>query len=95
MKILVLLITFLSGSSFAGEIAVPDTVKQALQTLYPGAQDVEWEAEGDNFEAEFTFGDKDMEVLFDKNGTVLEEESENIMDEDKDTMDDTDDDEED
>ncbi len=55
---------------------VPENVQQSLKVLYPKAEEVKWEKEGTNFEANFEVNDTEMSVIFDAKGTVLETETE-------------------
>ncbi len=58
------------------KVAVPEIVQQAFKKLYPKATDVEWEKEGDNYEAECEIAKEEMSVVFDSSGTLLETEKE-------------------
>ncbi len=54
---------------------VPESVKMAFAKAYPHVEDVDWEKEDSNYEAEFdTAGDQEMSVVFDANGGLLETE---------------------
>jgi hypothetical protein len=57
---------------------VPDTVMKAFTTKYPGATEVEWEAEKDDgklyYEAEFRLEGKRKEAYFRPDGTFTKEE---------------------
>ena len=70
-------------SSCAPEFAlvdsdVPQAVKAAFDSRYPGASDVKWEAEQEQgrlyFEAEFAVDGKEREAYFRPDGTYVKEE---------------------
>lgn len=54
---------------------IPEAVTAALQAAYPDAADVEWESEGEYYEAEWNVDGKEFEVVFDKDGKVMMTES--------------------
>lgn len=54
----------------------PEVVKAAFAKEYPEADDLEWEQEGANYEAEFEQNDEEMSVLIDASGKILETEVE-------------------
>ena len=58
------------------ESQVPEAVLNAFNTIYPNADNVEWEAEGAYFEGGVKINDLVTSVLFDANGTVIQTESE-------------------
>ena len=51
---------------------VPANVIAKFEAAYPGATDVEWEVDGDEFEVEFKMNGEEMEVEYDANGMVVE-----------------------
>lgn len=55
---------------------VPAEVQAKFEQLYPGMDDVSWEVEDGNYEAEFEVNDMDHEVIFDPMGKVLYSEKE-------------------
>ncbi|MBC8047176.1 MAG: PepSY-like domain-containing protein [Fimbriimonadaceae bacterium] len=64
---------FSCGSS---EKDVPSNVKIEFAKLYPDVNDVDWEKEGENFEAKFEIADIENSVIFDATGNFLETETE-------------------
>lgn len=59
---------------------VPSSVSSAFDKKFPGMnnQDVDWDKEGGNFQAEFEMEGKEYEVLFDNQGSWLSTEIEKI-----------------
>jgi hypothetical protein len=55
---------------------VPAEVQAKFEQLYPGADDVAWEVENGNYEAEFEVNDLEYEVRMDPLGNVLYTEEE-------------------
>jgi uncharacterized membrane protein YkoI len=55
---------------------IPAVVKNNFQSQYTKSTDVEWEAEGDNYEAEFLENGKEMSVVYDPQGNLIETETE-------------------
>ena len=55
---------------------VAENIKQSLKALYPKAENVKWDKEDGNFEANFEMNDMEMSVIFDAQGKVLETETE-------------------
>ena len=79
MRILISFISmlFILGACEEGEDKmVPDATKNALKERFKGAKDVHWEREGDHYEAEFQYKDKDYEAKFDNVGNWIETEHE-------------------
>jgi len=75
MKSLVILFfTLFIGTAFAQN--VPVAAKTKLKALYPKAEEVKWDKEDANFEANFEVDDVEMSVIFDAKGAVLETETE-------------------
>lgn len=56
--------------------AVPAVVKSAMQKAYPNAEELEWEKENNNYEADFEIDDTDYSLLIDVSGNILETEIE-------------------
>ena len=85
MKLLLLIFSVLIFTDMCDNqnIAIPDPVNEALKVHFPDAVDVEWEKEGEDFEAEFRDGNKMMEVLFDAEGNILKKDVEEILDDDE------------
>ena len=73
-SLVILLIALFVGTTFAQN--VPSAAKNKLKTLYPKAEEVKWDKEGANFEANFEVNDVEMSVIFDAKGNVLETETE-------------------
>jgi len=63
-------------SQQAHKTDVPQAVKTAFTKQYPNVQKVDWDHEGDNYEAEFHQSKIEYSVLYDANGQVLETEME-------------------
>jgi hypothetical protein len=55
---------------------IPSAVRDSFQKLYSGLNDVDWEMEGGNYEAEFDLKKTETSVIFDAQGNLLETESE-------------------
>lgn len=55
---------------------VPEAVKAKLSSLYPNAQEIEWEKEDAGFEAEFEINEVETSANFDAAGNFLESETE-------------------
>jgi hypothetical protein len=67
------------GSASAQKVkasAVPSAVTSKFATLYPKAEEVKWEKEGANYEAEFEINEVETSASFDATGTFLESEVE-------------------
>lgn len=60
----------------AHKAEVPQAVKAAFEKQYPAVQKVDWDHEGDNYEAEFHQNKTEYSVLYDVNGQLLETEME-------------------
>jgi Putative beta-lactamase-inhibitor-like, PepSY-like len=81
MKIVITISAFvcaglLCNAQSTKKVAVPEIVQQAFKKLYPAAKDVEWEKDGDNYEAEYEMAKEEISVVFDSKGTLLETEKE-------------------
>jgi len=98
-KYIISVLIIFTGFSCAQEnIIPPETVLKAFQELYPDAENVEWEKEGDNFEAEFFEDGNEVSVEFNAQGKLLEvenEENEQMESEQNETDDNNDDDDDD
>ncbi len=51
---------------------VPAAVTSAFNSAYPGATEVEWEQDGDNYDVEFEMNGEEMEAEFSSTGQMLE-----------------------
>ncbi len=60
----------------AEAVEVPAAVQSAFQAAYPGATDVEWEADDEEYEVEFMLNGEEMEAEFSAMGEEI------MMDED-------------
>lgn len=65
---------FASGAGIKPK--VPQAVLDAFKAKYPLVKDIEWEKEGDNYEAEFEMGKSEYEASFTATGQWLETEQE-------------------
>lgn len=79
MKTLILMVATMLSATFANAqnvkgTAVPTPVKEAMKKLYPSANDIKWEKEKNNYEANFKTGTQQRSVVFAPSGTVLETE---------------------
>ena len=54
----------------------PENVITAFKTVHPDAQDVSWDKEGMNYEAEYQENGNDCSVIIDQKGIILETETE-------------------
>lgn len=52
-------------------IQPPSIVLSKLQSLYPNGQNIQWEMEKENYEAELLVNGKEVEVLFTPDGTII------------------------
>jgi hypothetical protein len=75
-KYIIMILTIFTGFSCAQQVVPPDVVVKAFQKLYPDAENVEWEKEGDNFEAEFFEDGNEISAEFNAQGKLLEVENE-------------------
>lgn len=55
---------------------IPVTVQNEFKKQYPNISDVDWEKEGENYEAEFEIGEIETSVVLNANGVILETETE-------------------
>lgn len=65
-----------SSAQKISEKEIPAVVKTALQKNYPNAEEVKWDKEKANYEAEFEVNETDYSVLMDASGKILETEIE-------------------
>lgn len=72
----------LAGTSCERDIhKAPEAVARTFDTMYPGAEMVEWERQMGNYTADFFFDGHEMEAQFDKNGTWLWSKTELLLSE--------------
>lgn len=72
-------LTLATGAAFATttpQNQPPQAVLQAFQKAFPNAEDVDWELEGDRYEAEFEQGDMEQSATFSATGQLIETETE-------------------
>lgn len=62
------------------EKEVPAVVKSVLQRNYPDTNDLKWEKEAENYEAEFEVAENGYSVLIDPSGNIIETEVEISID---------------
>jgi hypothetical protein len=77
-KLLVLPVLLLTTVAFAQKISdskVPEAVKAAFSKNFSGMNEVKWEKEKGNYEANFNKDKTKMSALFDKEGKLLETET--------------------
>ncbi|WP_210486261.1 PepSY-like domain-containing protein [Rufibacter aurantiacus] len=63
--------TFWSCNQHITPTQMPSLVQNALQVKFPAAKDVEWEKEGNLYEAEFTMGTTEHAALVNPAGQVV------------------------
>ena len=69
-------IPFLFGLISFGQVKVPDPVKAAFNSKFPGASEIKWEKESkDELEANFKMNNTDVSANFKLNGTWVETET--------------------
>lgn len=74
-----LAIVFFSCNASAQKLKsadVPAAVKASFEKAYPAVKDVDWEKEGENYEAEFEVNKQETSVVYNAAGTLLETETE-------------------
>jgi hypothetical protein len=81
MRTIIILISFCFIASLAGaqkmkDADVPQAIKESLNKLYPVVEELEWQKEEANIEAEFEVDETITSLLFDASGNVLETEVE-------------------
>jgi hypothetical protein len=77
--ILTILLSLCIGTGFAQKsksMVVPDAVKKQFSTMYPSVTKVDWEKEGEYYEAEFDNNKVETSVVFDASGKHIETEVE-------------------
>ncbi len=74
-KYFLIVLLLVSFTAFAQETKVPKAVKDSFSKLCPNVTEVKWDKENMDFEASFKHNEKDMSVIFDKDGKALETES--------------------
>ena len=77
--LLVAIAAFLTTSAFSQKTSkenVPQAVKDSFKKSFPNAQNVKWEKENHQFEAEFKIDKKEMSALFSADGKLMETEFE-------------------
>jgi uncharacterized membrane protein YkoI len=57
-------------------VNVPDALKEKLSKEHPNSKDVEWEKEGDNYEAEFEEDGIEISIIYDSEGNLIAKEVE-------------------
>lgn len=62
------------------EKEVPAVVKSVLQRNYPDTNDLKWEKEAENYDAEFEVAENGYSVLIDPTGNIIETEVKIIFD---------------
>ncbi len=78
-KLSVVIVLFVLAVPYAQaqKLVVPEVVKAKVKALYPKANDVDWELEDGNYEAEIEQkGSSDVSVVLNAQGSVLETETE-------------------
>ena len=75
-KLSLIICTLFSASISLAAIApkgdeIPEKVKQAFESKFPNATDVEWEKEDEGYEVEFERNGSEMEVFYDTNGNQM------------------------
>ena len=76
-KLLVIALALFTVSLFAQDSKVPTEIRAKFQALYPSADEVTWDVEGNDFEVTFESNDDvDMSILFNNQGNIVEIETE-------------------
>lgn len=75
MLFLVALTNCQCGAQKMGKSNVPENLKQIIQQKY-GSVDVDWDKEGDDYEASFKQNGSDISVLLSADGSIVEVEKE-------------------
>lgn len=55
---------------------MPEVISAAFQKRFPGASEIKWEKENDNYEVEFDLNETEYSAIFDVTGNLLEYETE-------------------
>ncbi|WP_205499664.1 hypothetical protein [Rufibacter psychrotolerans] len=76
MKKLVLVLVAAAGASWGcsqrlASVQAPSLVQNAVQVKYPGVKTIDWEKQGDLYEAEFEVGMVEHTALLDATGHIL------------------------
>ncbi|MCT4623198.1 MAG: PepSY-like domain-containing protein [Schleiferiaceae bacterium] len=71
-----ILVLFLSSCSEVKQEETPEAVLKSFNSMFPNAQEVEWELEEDVWEAEFTLDEHEVSAEFNLEGEWLETETE-------------------
>lgn len=72
LSMLIMLIATLSFAQKMQDTDVPANVKSTIQQKYPAAKKVNWDKEGDHYEASFDLNKTDNSVLMDAQGNIIE-----------------------
>ena len=77
LSVVIMLFVLAVPYAQAQKLVVPEVVKAKVKALYPQANDVDWELEDGNYEAEIEQkGSSDVSVVLNAQGSVLETETE-------------------
>ncbi|MFC2131183.1 PepSY-like domain-containing protein [Bacteroidota bacterium] len=71
MKLFILLLSTLIFIGCSSNEEIPGVVSKAFEAKYPDIKIVEWEIEGDIYEAEYTIDGIKNEAEFDKDGNLV------------------------
>jgi len=78
-NIIIIFIAFLITYSLQAQEkktnVIPDKLKEAVTKLYPNANEIKWNKEGKNFEAEFLNNGVKTSVNLDNDGNIVETET--------------------
>ncbi len=74
MTVLLTAIALVGFAQFALGQNVPKAIEDKFAAAYPGAKEVEWEAEEGNWEAEYEMGEDEGSVTYDVQGNLVETE---------------------
>lgn len=80
MRTIIILISFCIIASVAcaqklKEADVPQGIKESLKKMYPAAEELKWQKEDANIEAEFKVNGIETSLLFNESGILIETES--------------------
>ena len=73
--IILLLTVFLGTACAQNTKNIPSALQNKLKALYPKAEEVKWDKEAPNFEANFKLNNVEMSLLLDAKGHLLETET--------------------
>lgn len=76
VTMVVLLFATLSFAQKIQATKVPAKVKSTFQKMYPAAKEINWDKEGESYEASFDLNKTDNSVLMDAQGHIIETEIE-------------------